>query len=163
MTDGIRLRPATDDDYAFMRQLYATTREVERPHFPFTPEQWEEFMDHQFAAQSTHYAAHYPTARFDIIELDGARIGRLYVDVWESEIRIVDIALMPEFRGTGIGTKLLHEVLDEGRAAGKRVTIHVEVYNPAQSLYNRLGFRPIATSGAYYLMEWTPDQVNTAS
>jgi ribosomal protein S18 acetylase RimI-like enzyme len=161
--DGIRLRPATDADYAFMRALYGAARADEMQHFPFGLEQKEAFLDQQFAAQTAHYAQHYPTARFDIVERDGVPIGRLYVDVWPEEIRIVDIALMPEARNGGLGTALMTQVLEEGRAAGKPVSIHVEAFNPALHLYRRLGFREAGTNGVYYLMRWTADQVNTAS
>ena len=161
--NGIRLRPATDADYAFMRALYGAARADEMPHFHFTPEQEQAFLDQQFAAQTAHYAAHYPTARFDIIERDGVPIGRLYVDVWPEEIRVVDIALMPEARKNGLGTALMTQVLEEGRAADKPVSIHVEIFNPALHLYERLRFRDAGTNGVYKLMRWTPDQVNTAS
>ena len=165
MPEAVTLRRATQDDYAFMRQLYGLTREEEMKQFPFGEPEKVAFLDHQFAAQSQHYAKHYPTARFDIIEKGGERIGRLYVDVWPEEIRIVDIALMPEHRGAGVGTLLVTQVLDEARASGKSVSIHVEVFNPALQWYQRLGFRQVDTNGAYYLMRWQPgpDQVNTAS
>jgi ribosomal protein S18 acetylase RimI-like enzyme len=160
---GVQLRRATEADYAFMRVLYGTTRAEEMKLFPFTPEQCEAFLDHQFASQSAHYAEHYPTGRFDIIERDGVPIGRLYLDVWQSEVRIVDIAVLPEYQKGGIGSALLLDVFDEARGLGRRVTIHVEAFNPALHLYQRLGFRTIDSNGAYLLMEWTPDQVNTAS
>jgi ribosomal protein S18 acetylase RimI-like enzyme len=51
---------------------------------------------------------------------------------------------------------LLQEVLDEGAASGRSVSIHVESYNPALRLYDRLGFREIDTNGIYKLMEWRP-------
>ena len=139
-----------------MRMLYGSTRAEEMERFPFTPEQREAFLDQQFAAQSQHYAEHYPTARFDIIEREGQPIGRLYVDVWPTQIRIVDIALLPQARGEGIGTFLLRNVFAEATAAGKRVTIHVEAFNPALRLYERLGFRQVDTNGVYFLMEWVP-------
>jgi len=53
--------------------------------------------------------------------------------------------------------------MDRGAAAGKPVTIHVESFNPALSLYRRLGFEHVDTNGVYYLMRWTPPQVKTAS
>jgi ribosomal protein S18 acetylase RimI-like enzyme len=76
----------------------------------------------------------------------------------------MDITLLPEHRGSGLGTALLRELMAEGEAAGKPVTIHVEVYNPAMRLYQRLGFRQIADRGVYHLLEWrAPGQLNTAS
>jgi ribosomal protein S18 acetylase RimI-like enzyme len=167
MRQGITLRAATASDYDFMRALYGSVRAEEMARFPFGEVEKKVFLDQQFAAQSAHYAQHYPTARFNIIEREGVPIGRLYVDVWPSQIRIVDIALVPEQRRGGIGTSLLLEIMEEGRAAGKAVTIHVETFNDAMRLYKRLGFRHVDTNGVYHLMEWkAPEgagQVNTAS
>jgi len=140
-----------------MRDLYGSTRAEELTRFPFTDEQKQLFIDQQFAAQTAHYDQHYPTAVRSIIQLDGRAVGRLYVDTWRDQIRIVDIALADGVRGIGIGSLLLHDVLEQGRAAGKPVTIHVEGFNPAMRLYERLGFRHIDTNGVYYLMEWRPE------
>ncbi|MEA2166135.1 MAG: hypothetical protein QOK37_4262 [Thermoanaerobaculia bacterium] len=151
------LRPATDADYAFMRALYAATRAEEMERFPFDEAQKKAFLDQQFAAQYEHYGIHYPTCERNIIERDGVAIGRLWIDEWKDQIRLVDIALMPEYRGSGIGSQLLHDVLRRGAVAGKPVTIHVEGFNPALRLYHRLGFEKVDTNGVYFLMRWTPD------
>ena len=100
---------------------------------------------------------------FDVVLMDGEPGGRLYVHRGESEIRIVDIALLPEHRGDGIGTALLRDLLNEADAAGKRLTIHVERMNPALRLYDRLGFTVAEDKGAYLLLERLPAYVNTAS
>jgi ribosomal protein S18 acetylase RimI-like enzyme len=109
----------------------------------------------QFNAQSAHYRENYPGASFQIIERDGVAAGRLYVARWEKEIRIIDIALLPEHRGAGIGTKLLKELQKEARAARKKLSIHVEQFNPARRLYERLGFQQVEEKGVYLLMEWS--------
>ncbi len=152
----ITLRPATESDYAFQRYLYGSTRAEEMERFPFSDEQKAAFLDQQFGAQYEHYRIHYPTCERNLIERDGRAIGRLWIDEWRDQIRLVDIALLPEARGTGIGTDLLREVLRRGAAAGKPVTIHVEGFNPALRLYERLGFQHVDTNGVYYLMKWTP-------
>ena len=159
----VRLRPATDADYDFMRALYAATRAEEMERFPFDEAQKRVFLDQQFAAQFEHYGIHYPTCERNIIEQAGTPIGRLWIDEWRDQIRIVDIALVAEARGSGIGSNLLHRVLDRADAAGKPVTIHVEAFNTALALYRRLGFEQVDTNGAYLLMRRTPPQVNTAS
>ena len=153
---AVTLRPATDADYAFMRRLYGSTRAEEMEHFPFGQAEKDAFLDQQFAAQYEHYRIHYPTCERNIVEKDGKAIGRLWVDEWRDQIRLVDVALMAEHRGSGIGTQLLRDVLARGAAAGKPVTIHVEAYNPALHLYRRLGFEQVDTNGVYYLMKWTP-------
>lgn len=152
----ISLRPAAASDYAFMRDLYGWTRAEEMRHFPFDEEQKRVFLDQQFAAQFEHYGIHYPTCERNIIESEGIAVGRLWIDEWKDQIRLVDIALMPDWRGRGVGTQLLHEVLERGSRAGKPVTIHVEAYNPALRLYERLGFEKVDTNGVYFLMKWTP-------
>lgn len=161
--DGaVTLRPATDADYDFMRLLYHSTRAEEMQYFPFADAEKSAFLDQQFAAQFEHYGLHYPTCERNIVERDGQAIGRFWIDEWKDQIRLVDIALVPECRGTGIGSKLLRDVLSRATASGKPVTIHVEAYNPALRLYERLGFQRVDTNGVYYLMRWTP-QANTAS
>ena len=157
------LRPATDADYEFMRGLYASTRDAEMTHFPFDEAQKRAFLDQQFAAQFAHYGIHYPTCERNIVVCDGVPVGRLWIDEWRDQIRLVDIALVPECRGGGIWSRLLHEVMERGATAGKPVTIHVEAFNPALRLYRRLGFEHVDTNGVYFLMRWTPPQVKTAS
>lgn len=156
---AVTLRPATDADYAFMRYLYGSTRAEEMQQFPFSDEQKTAFLDQQFAAQYEHYRVHYPSCERNIIERDGKAVGRLWIDEWKDQLRLVDIALLPEARGTGVGTKLLRDVLQRGAACGKPVTIHVEGFNPALRLYQRLGFQHIDTNGVYYLMRWTPPSI----
>lgn len=151
---AVTLRLATDADYDFMRELYGDTRADEMQHFPFDDAQKKAFLDQQFAAQFEHYGIHYPTCERNIIEKEGKPIGRLWLDEWRDQIRLVDIALLSEFRGSGIGSRLLKEVLARGAAAGKPVTIHVEGFNPALRLYLRLGFQHVDTNGVYYLMRW---------
>jgi len=119
----------------------------------------------QFDAQDRHYRARFPDARFDVVERGGAPIGRLIVVRAEDEIRVLDIALLPEHRGSGAGSALLRELLAEAAARSKRVAIHVERANPARRLYERLGFRVEADEDSIYLfMVWRAEaQAKTAS
>jgi len=157
---GIALRPVRDGDEPFLRSLYASTRADELAQVPWTDAQKRAFADMQFDAQHHHYREVFPNAEFSIVERDGQPIGRLYVDRRAKEIRIVDIALIPETRNLGIGGRLLGTVLEEGRRTGKPVTIHVEKFNPAARLYERLGFREIEDRGVHRLMEWSPGSVS---
>lgn len=147
-------RPITPADDAFLARVYASSRAEELAVTGWSEQLKEDFCRRQFDAQSAYYAANYPEASFQIIERDGWPVGRLYVDRWEKEIRIVDITLLPEFRGTGIGTKLLRDLQEEARSAGKSLTIHVERFNRALGLYQRLGFEQVEDKGVYLLMEW---------
>lgn len=159
---GITLRRQTDADLPFAAELYAATRAEELRPVEWPDEVKQAFLRAQFDAQWAHYSRHYFDAQFLIVERAGVRIGRLYVFRDAHDVRIVDIALIAEAQGEGIGSALLREVMDEAAAAGKTVSIHVERFNRALNLYQRLGFQPIDEHGVYYLMKWTP-QPKTAS
>jgi ribosomal protein S18 acetylase RimI-like enzyme len=156
----ISLRPITPADTPFLARVYASSRAEELAVTGWSEELKADFCRSQFDAQSAYYAEHYPGASFQIIERDGWPVGRLYVDRSEKEIRIVDITLLPEFRGSGAGTKLLCDLQDEARAAGKSLTIHVERFNRALELYQRLGFQQTEDKGVYLLMSWTSEEKN---
>ncbi len=152
----VTLRPVRPDDREFLLSVYASTRAEELAPVPWTDEQKAAFVKMQFDAQDAHYRAHYEGATYDVIEVDGVPVGRLYVHRRPREIRLMDIALLPRFRGTGIGTRLLAELIAEAKGREVTLTIHVEMSNPARSLYERLGFAPAEEHGVYLLMERRP-------
>lgn len=153
---AITLRPITPDDLDFLHRLYASTRLEELRQTGWTAAQQEDFLRFQFHAQHSYYQQQFPDARFDLVLHDGEPIGRLYLDRRRDEHRLIDIALLPEHRGSGLGSRLMKEVLAAAEAEGKMVRIHVEHNNPAMRLYRRLGFRRIEDQGVYHLMEWRP-------
>jgi ribosomal protein S18 acetylase RimI-like enzyme len=151
---GIGLRPMSDADLPFTAALYASTRAEELAPVPWPAEAKQAFLAQQHAAQHAHYQQHYQGMEAWIVERGGAAVGRLYLYQMPGEIRIVDISLVPEARGEGIGAALLHDVLAQA-PRGDTVTIHVEKNNPARSFYARLGFTILdADRGAYDLWEW---------
>jgi ribosomal protein S18 acetylase RimI-like enzyme len=152
----VALRAVRDVDEAFMRGVYASTREEELAPVPWSAEEKDAFLAMQFAARSSHYAQHYDGMTSDVVLVDGAAAGCLLVARWTREIRIVDIALLPAFRGRGAGSELLAELMDEATEMGKRLSIHVERENRALGLYRRLGFKPVGETGVYLRMEWDP-------
>jgi ribosomal protein S18 acetylase RimI-like enzyme len=152
----VHLRPVAKADRTFLVELYTSTREEELAQVQWDPGAKRAFVEQQFTAQDAHYRANYPGATLDVIEVDGERAGRLYVHRGPRDIRIMDIALAPEFRRRGIGTTLLRGLMEEADSSGRNLSIHVEMNNPARSLYDRLGFRPAGEHGVYVLMERPP-------
>jgi GNAT superfamily N-acetyltransferase len=150
----VTLRNATDNDVAFLCEVYASTRTEELALTDWDDGRKAEFCHMQFTAQDAHYKTYYPSARYHVIECDGEPVGRLYVDRWEREIRIMDIALLTEWRGRGIGSGLLEALQTEGAAVGKVLSIHVEKFNPALQWYERLGFQAVEDKDVYWLMRW---------
>lgn len=149
---SVTLRPAADGDRPFMLRVYASIREPELDGSGLPREQWGAFIEHQFQAQSHAYAGYRDTS-FEVVLVDGEPAGRLIVARWPEELRVVDIALLPEYRGRGIGGALMREVIEEAEERGVKTSIHVERFNPAQHLYTRLGFRMVSETGVYLLLE----------
>ena len=158
LLENISLRPSTPADEDFLRLVYAESRREELDQVEWPPGQREAFLRSQFDAQAAHYLHHYPGAEFSIIEYNSQPAGRLYVRRSPAEIRIMDIAINPDYRSKGIGTALLEQIIEEGRAANQVVSIHVEKFNPALRLYERLGFRAVDDRGAYWFLEWKGQQ-----
>jgi GNAT superfamily N-acetyltransferase len=159
VTNAIALRPIRPEDRDLLCRIYGSTRTEELAPVPWTEEQKNAFIRQQFDAQTAYWDEQYPEAERSIVEVDGAPAGRLYVQRWPKEVRLVDIALLPDFRKRGVGTELIQRLFSEAARAGKPVTIHVEIFNPARALYERLGFAPKGEQGMYVLMEWKPEAV----
>jgi len=159
------LRPVNRADSDFLYRLYAGSRAAEMAMVDWSETQKREFLQMQLDAQSRYYTENYADARFDIIELGGEPIGRLYVDDRKGELRVIDIALLAEYQGRGIGGCFMQAIIDRAFAEHAFVSIHVEHDNPAMKLYQRLGFRKVRDVGVYWYMECRVggDQENTAS
>jgi GNAT superfamily N-acetyltransferase len=154
VTISLRISRPADREFLFI--VYASTRADELALVDWTEEQKAAFLWMQFEAQSRFYVENYPGAEFQLILLDGQPVGRLYIHRQQEEIRIMDIALLPEYRRRGIGTVLLNGILEEAKSKHVPVTIHVERFNPAMQLYERLGFHLKEDRGVYHLLEWSP-------
>ena len=160
MAACITVRPIEEPaDLAFLFEVYAGTRLEELAVTGWSPAEIEAFLRLQFSAQHAYYREHYPDAELQIILAADRPAGRLYVNHGAEEIRLVDLALLPAYRGQGIGSSLLDALLAEGQRAGKSVTIHVEKLNRALRLYERLGFERIADRGVYWFLEWRPPRL----
>lgn len=150
------LTPITPADSELLLRIYASTREEELSVVAWSPEQKSAFLRQQFEAQHAHYQQHYQGSTFDLIRVDGRPCGRLYVARWPREIRLIDIALLPEARNMGLGGRVLASLLEEARSSGRTVTIHVERLNRALRFYERLGFRVKEDKDVYLFLEWSP-------
>lgn len=155
---GFQLRLETAEDLNFLGRLYVSTRWEELQQTGWTDAQKQAFLQQQFSCQYTHYQLHYADAVRGILEQNGVPCGRLYLQQVPDDLRIVDISLLPEWRGQGIGAALIGTVFELARSRRSIVSIHVESFNPARRLYDRLGFQEVADLGVYRRMHWTPPE-----
>lgn len=154
---SLQLRAVQPYDQDFLLQVYASTRAEEMALVNWDAAQQHAFLEMQFNAQAEHYRIYRPNAEYSIIQRDQTPIGRLIVDRAADAILMMDIALLPEHRNAGLGTALIRKLMNEAREAGKPLRLHVEFFNPARRLYERLGFTKTSETGIYREMEWTGD------
>ena len=160
----IQLRPVEEKDTAFIEVVYRTTREIELNYTNWSEHQKDAFISMQSTAQLADYKTKCPGARFQIIIYNKKNAGRFFTCETENDIRLLDITLLPEFAGQGIGTNLLLRLIERSNKVQKKISLHVIASNPALKLYQRLGFVHIKKDGFYYYMERQPgDHSKTSS
>ncbi len=153
--NSVSLRPATNDDESFLRQVFASTR-LHEFGWLADQNQLEALIDMQFKLQRQQYAAGYPEAEHNIILCDGQPVGRLFVSEGEEQIILVDIALLPAAQNRGIGKFLIEALLARAGSVEKKVQLHVFKANPARRLYERLGFIIVNEDSMYFEMICKP-------
>ena len=146
----LNLRPATPEDEPFLLEVYTSTRIDELAALGWNDEQSRAFIKMQFVARERSY----PKVDDRIILLDGRAVGRLLVDRNQEELLLRDIAVLAEYRNAGIGSRLIQDLMQEG----KPIKLHVVSTSPAVRLYDRLGFRRsnAEPEAAYLEMKWVP-------
>lgn len=158
LKERLSFRPIREQDVEFLYKVYAATREEEMALTGWDEQQKEEFLRMQFNLQHTQYLGNYPDASFEILLFDNIPAGRLYVDRREKEIRIIDIAVLPEFRKLGIGSTILKDLITEADEKNLPLNCHVERLNPARKLYEKLGFKLKEDRGMHFFMEKEPSK-----
>ncbi len=161
LRDGstMSLRPVTVTDEAFLLAVYASTREQELAQVPWQSGQREVFLKWQFEMQRQQYEARFPDAEYRIIQIEEQPAGRIWIGTNETEIRLLDIALLPQFQNRGVGTILLGQLINEARSVKKPLRHMVFMLNSeAHRFYERFGFVMIEDLGAYRHMEWKSEK-----
>lgn len=154
-TPAVELRPATEADQPFLHHLYASTRPPSQLRGCDTAAE-ALLLRTQCLAQQTHWRSQYPGADITIIVQHEQPVGRLYVYFSEHEMRLVDLSLLPAFRGRGIGKGLLRGLQAHGERLGLPVRLHVTLGNPAQRLCQRCDFLFTGIDGGHAVLEWQP-------
>ncbi|MDD7911572.1 GNAT family N-acetyltransferase [Pseudovibrio exalbescens] len=153
----VRIRPAGAADEPFLKRVHAAER-----HWEFAPllnagdeENYHKVLAQQYNAHHEVYFNSYTVAKYGIILLCGTPIGRLYLDEREGEFRVLDIALLPHYRGRGIGSIIMHGICATAARMRLPVTLHVHCLNAAAyRFYWRLGFEPVSSNQRHTLMRW---------
>jgi ribosomal protein S18 acetylase RimI-like enzyme len=154
---SLSLRPALDDDEAFLFELFTSDRGDDLAKLDWAPDRIADFLSQQYASQQRFFRADYPHANQLIVLQATERVGTIVVARDEREIRIVDIALLPPSRNAGIGAYVIRELLGEAQKSGRVFRVQVMRANPAVALFERLGLVRTGETGSHYQMEWSAE------
>ncbi len=158
----VQARPIGVADRRFLRILYGSTRSEELATTGWTLDMQHEFLAHQFECQHRYYHEHYPDAEFLLLQRAGCSIGRLYWHAGPAGATLMDMSLLPEWRGRGIGSELMRRLTGYADQAGLSIGLHVEPANSAHGLYVRHGFESVSDNGVYLKMCRTARQAVNA-
>jgi ribosomal protein S18 acetylase RimI-like enzyme len=161
LSQSISLRPATREDEEFLLQVYQSSRGDDLRGLGWDEDRIDGFLEMQYQAQRKFYESDYGDATDEVILSEGKPAGRLIVECGEGDIRCVDLALLPEYRGRGVGTLLLRKLQEQATAANQPLRLQVIRFNRAVRLFERLGFIRISETGTHFQMEWTASAVKS--
>jgi GNAT superfamily N-acetyltransferase len=154
----IALRRLTPADERFVAAVYASSREDELRAAGMSGAMKEAFLRQQFQAQALAWNQTYPRANRDLVLVGGRPAGRLYVDRATAlrRLHVIDITLLPEYRGRGVGTALFHRLFREADDLGWEVSLQADPASRACRLYLGLGFSPVRQSGHRVVLRRAP-------
>jgi ribosomal protein S18 acetylase RimI-like enzyme len=146
----LELRDASGRDEPWLKGLFSVSQPALVALASLPNGMGEALVTMQYAARQAHFHAHWPQAVQRVIEWrDGIEPGRapgvqpvgaLWADEGSDGIHLLDIAVLPDWRGQGIGTRCLQDLLSAAARRNLPVTLQVAFENPARRLYERLGF-----------------------
>lgn len=149
MQEPVTLRPVCAADEAFLFRVFRSVHKQTFAVLELSDEQKTELLRMQFTAQQEQYRIQYPRADFDLVLCDGVPVGSMYALRGPDEFVLIDIALLPEHRNSGIGKELVTTLIRQAKNEKKAVTAHVRCDNPAWRLWQRLGFEAVGDDGVY--------------
>lgn len=146
--DRIMFRPETPDDAALIARAH--TGHWRAPAgFALPAPMLATLLAQQHAGQERHIASRHPGAERRMILADGMAVGRLCLDRTTLPWHIIDLALVAEATGQGIGRAVLDRLKAEAASANAALMLDVAHDNPrAQALYHRAGFIPAGGDSA---------------
>lgn len=147
------LRPAAPSDGRFLQHLFASSRRELFAGTGLPPAQMADLLTMQWRAQQKGHAARHAEAIDTIVAVGDERIGRQLVAWGVDEVHLVDIALLPEWTGRGIGSALVGDLIAQASATNRIVVLEVAADNHrAIALYRRLGFEGCNDDAASHLV-----------
>jgi RimJ/RimL family protein N-acetyltransferase len=151
---GLLLREVEDQDQAFMKTLFFSTREY-LYQMPIAKSQVDLLIEQQFILQQASYGTSFPSAKTYIIHLFAEPIGKLILNNASDSLHVIDIAFMHTMRNKGYGSTILRTLKNLADQTCRPVRLAVDQQNPrAKKLYLSLGFTLFESSTTHDTLLW---------
>jgi ribosomal protein S18 acetylase RimI-like enzyme len=155
MSQVLTLRPARIDDQEFLYLLFYSVY-LEKLHpVPMSEEEKKQLLDLMYQGFTQHYNSRAISSDDRLVLLNNESIGRIILLQTCEEIRLADLAILPQYRGRGIGSALISQVQTESVMSKRPIRLQVARFDRALRLYQRLGFYKTDAIGPYLHLEWS--------
>ncbi len=141
-------------DAPFLARLYASTRPDLIGNGDANPAFADALVAMHQRMQAADYLSRFPQARYLLLHAHGEPVGRIVTSHAARCLHLVDIALLPQARGKGIGSAAVRALQHWATRHDAALTLTVQAANTgARRLYQRLGFEGDSMAGR---LRWTP-------
>jgi GNAT superfamily N-acetyltransferase len=154
MSQILTLRPTRADDQEFLYRLFYSVHSEKLRLGPLGEEEKTKLVELMYQGFIRHYSSLAPVSDDRLILLNNESIGRMILLQTREEIRLADLAILPEYRQRGIGSALIGQVQTESMMSKRPVRLQVAQFDRALGLYRRLGFYKTDVEGPYIHLEW---------
>lgn len=152
----IQLREAVPTDETFLFALFAENKAREFASLRISAAQLTGLLQMQYQARCFGYERDFPAAeQYIVTDPTGRPVGQVLLHEEDAVLRLVDLAIAVGQRDRGFGQATLEAVQQRATAGGKQIQLQVTPGSGAERLYERLGFRAIATTAVTCVMIWS--------
>lgn len=155
MSQVLTLRPARTDDEEFLYRLFYSVYLEKLQLVPMSAAEKKTLVELTYQGFTRHYNSLVPASDDRLVLLDNESIGRMILLQVPGEIRLADLAILPQYRCRGIGSALIGQLQAESTMSKRPVRLQVARFDRALKLYRRLGFYKIDVAGPYLHLEWS--------
>jgi ribosomal protein S18 acetylase RimI-like enzyme len=143
-------RPEIPGDDAFLRRLMMGVIAEELGAAAWPEPMRSHLMEIQYQTRRQARRMDHPASRSFILKADGENAGWMLISTPSDVVWLVEIAVLPELQGRGIGSAAIRRLLTPGAT----VRLHVNKTNGrAITLYHRLGFTTVDSNEVQWVME----------
>ena len=163
MSQVLTLRPARMDDQEFLYRLFYSVYAEKLQLVLLSAEEKKALVELLYQGFSQHYNSLAPASDDRLVLLDNECIGRMILLQMREEIRLADLAILPQYRRRGIGSALIGQLQTESTMSKRPVRLQVARFDRALGFYQRLGFYKIDAAGPYLHLEWFSKRASLAN